>query len=347
MFAIDIRDMQQLTQKLKSGKMEIVEAPVPQVQPGQVLIRNFYSAISPGTEGRTVSDARKGYIAKARSRQKEVKQVVDLIRQQGLKAAYDIVMNKLEALSPLGYSCAGEVIAVAEDVLEFSVGDFVACGGNAASHAEIVAVSRRLCVKLSPTVDLKDAAFITIASIALQGIRQAEVQVGGNCVVIGLGLLGVITMKLLEASGIRCFGIDIREDAVLRAREKFRFKAARAEDETIVDQVKHWSSGYGSDAVIIAAGSSDTGPVDLAGELSRQKGKVVVVGTVTTGFERKNYYRKELDLRMSCSYGPGRYDPVYEEKGIDYPVGFARWTEQRNMEAVAALLADGKLPSQI
>ncbi len=335
--------MQQLTQQLKTGQMEIVEVPVPRLQSGQLLVRNHYSVISAGTEGKTVSDARKGYLAKARSRQKEVKQVLDLVKAQGFKAAYDVVMNKLEALSPLGYSCAGEVIAIAPDVKGFKVGDKVACGGATASHADVVAVPKNLCTKVADQVSSKEAAFTTIASIALQGIRQSDLQVGGTCVVIGLGLIGIIAMKLLEASGIKAFGIDVDAGAVERARKKFGFSAALRSASGLVDEVQLGSGGYGADAVLITAGTSSLDPVNLAGQLCRQKGIVVVVGAVPTGFDRKDYYRKELDLRMSCSYGPGRYDARYEEQGIDYPVAYARWTEQRNMQTIADLLAADKL----
>jgi NADPH:quinone reductase-like Zn-dependent oxidoreductase len=178
--------MHQLTQQLKSGFMEILEVPFPALGKGQILVRNHFSVISAGTEGKTVTDARKGYIAKARSRQKEVKQVIDMIKTQGLKETYNVVMNKLEAPSPLGYSCAGEVIGVGEEVTGFSVGDFVACGGKDASHADVVSVGMNLCVKVPAGVSIKHAAFATLASIAMQGIRQTELTVGANCVIIGL-----------------------------------------------------------------------------------------------------------------------------------------------------------------
>jgi predicted dehydrogenase/threonine dehydrogenase-like Zn-dependent dehydrogenase len=335
--------MHQLTQQLKSGQMDIVEVPMPQLMHGQILIRNYYSVISAGTEGKTVSDARKGYIAKARSRQKEVNQVIELVRNQGLKSAYDIVINKLEALSPLGYSCAGEIIAVAPDIKDYKPGDFIACAGNSANHADIVAVPKNLCAKVDPSVDIREAAFTAIASVAMQGVRQAELQVGGNCVVIGLGLIGIITMKILEASGIKAIGIDVSNDAVHRARNTFGFEALNRNSLGLPDQINLWSGTLGTDAVIITAATSSHDPVNLAGELCMQKGKVVVVGAVPTGFERLHYYRKELDLRMSCSYGPGRYDSGYEESGIDYPVGQVRWTEQRNMQAVVDLLKFKKL----
>jgi predicted dehydrogenase/threonine dehydrogenase-like Zn-dependent dehydrogenase len=335
--------MMQLTQELKGGKMEVLEVPCPALNQGQVLVRNYYSVISAGTEGKTVSDARKGYISKARSRQEEVGKVVDLIRTQGLKSAYNLVMNKLEALSPLGYSCSGEVIAVAEDITDLKPGDFVACGGQGAYHAEIVAVYRNLCVRLPQNTDLKHAAFTTVATVALHGIRQSEVQAGGSCIVLGLGLIGQLTLQLLAASGIKAIGIDINEPRVNLALKCGAAFAFLRNNDSLEQQVLRATDGHGADAVIIAASSSSTDPVELAGTLCRHRGKVVIVGAVPTGFSRQTFYRKELDLRMSASYGPGRYDPVYEERGIDYQVGYVRWTENRNMKAFAEFLASGRL----
>ena len=335
--------MNQLTQELKSGKMEIALVPCPALNKGQVLVRNYYSLISSGTEGRSVSDARKGYIAKARSRQEEVKKIIDLIRVQGIKSAYNMVMNKLEALSPLGYSCSGEVIAVAEDITDLKPGDFVACGGQGAWHAEIVAVYRNLCVRLNPGVDLKHAAFTTVASVALQGIRVSEVQPGGNCVVIGLGLIGQLTVQLLNASGIKAIGIDLKEERVNLATQCGAFASYLRSNDALEQLVFRATEGIGADSVIITASSTSPDPVELAGTLCRHKGKVVIVGAVPTGFSRPNYYKKELELRMSSSYGPGRYDPFYEEKGIDYPAGYVRWTENRNMKAFAEFLSSDRL----
>lgn len=335
--------MDQLTQQLKSGKMEILEVPFPVLGKGQVLVRNHYSVISAGTEGKTVSDARKGYIAKAKSRQKEVKMVIDMIKSEGLKKTYDVVMNKLEAPAPLGYSCAGEVIAIGSAVMNLSVGDKVACGGDGAYHAEIVAVNRNLCVKVPQNIDLKDASFTTIAAIAIQGIRQADLKFGENCTVIGLGLIGLLTVQILKAAGIKAIGIDIDQTQVGKAISCGADIALSRTQEGITSSIIDFTDGHGTDAVIITAGTSSLDPVEFAGEISRKKGKVVIVGAVPTGFSRRNYYRKELDLRMSSSYGPGRYDPEYEEKGIDYPIGYVRFTENRNMQAFVDLLGSGKI----
>lgn len=334
--------MNQLTQNLKNGHMEILEVPFPALGKGQVLVRTHYSVISAGTEGKTVKDARAGYLSKARARQKEVKQVLNLVRTQGLKTTYAMVMNKLEAPSALGYSCAGEVITVGEGVSNYRMGDRVACAGNSAVHAEVVAVPANLCALIPEGVEMRQAAFATIAAIALQGIRQADLRLGENCVVIGLGLVGQLTLQLLAAGGIRALGIDIAPEAVALARQA----GARAMERTQPDLeavIRNESRGQGADAVIITAATSSLDPVNLAGTLCRQKAKVVVVGAVPTGFQRGNYYKKELELRMSCSYGPGRYDREFEEKGVAYPIGYVRWTEQRNLQAFLDLLAAGRL----
>ena len=335
--------MEQLTQQLKSGKMNIIEVPFPTLSEGKILVRNYYSVISPGTEGKTVSDARKGYIAKARSRQKEVKQVIDMIKTNGLLSTYQMVMNKLEAPSPLGYSCAGEVIAVGNNVTKFQVGDFVACGGNSAKHADVVSVPVNLAVKVPKDVSLKQASFSTIAAIAIQGIRQAELTLGENCLIIGMGLIGQLTYKILEASGIHPIGIDISETQIHQAKGAGIENIFNRNMKGIEEKIMLHTDGHGADSIIITAGTSSLDPVDFSGEMARHKAKVVIVGAVPTGFSRVNYYKKELDLRMSSSYGPGRNKPDYEEKGLDYPIGYVRWTENRNMQSFINLLATDRL----
>lgn len=326
--------------------MQILEVPFPAVASGCVLVRNHFSLISAGTEGKTVKDARLGYIGKARARRDEVKKVIDTARTLGILNTYRMVMNKLDAPSPLGYSCAGEVIAIASDVTDFRVGDRVACGGNGAIHAEVVAVPVNLCVKLDPSVPMEFAAFTTLGAIALQGIRQADLRLGENCVVIGLGLLGQLSIQMLQAAGVKTIGIDIDSRMVALARENGCDLALERTLSDVEQQVLQFTDGQGTDAVIIVAGTDSTDPVDLAGALCRKKGKVVVVGGVPTGFKRPNYFKKELDLRMSCSYGPGRYDPEYEEQGLDYPYAYVRWTENRNMQAFVELLRTGKIHLQ-
>jgi len=337
--------MNQLTQKLKSGEMTIQELPWPQVGTGMVLVRNHYSLISAGTEGTTVKSARKGLIGKANERPQQVKQVLDVLKKQGPIQTYRAVMKKLDAYSPLGYSSAGEVIEVGFDVTEFAVGDKVACAGiGYANHAEIVCVPVNLCVKLPQDADLKNASYNTLGAIALQGIRQADLRLGENCAVIGLGLLGQLTCLMLRTSGVRTFGIDIDKAAVEKAQGHCVDAAWIRSDAGVAEQMETATGGLGVDAVIITAGTSSLDPINFAGEIARKKGRIVVVGAVPTGFDRNPYYyRKELDLRMSCSYGPGRYDLNYEEKGLDYPAAYVRWTEKRNMQAFQDLIHSGAI----
>jgi polar amino acid transport system substrate-binding protein len=256
--------MRQLTQELKSGKMEILEVPFPIVSSNEILVRNFFSVISAGTESKTVSDARKGYIAKALSRQNEVKLVLNSIKTEGLKKTYEIVMNKLNAPSSLGYSCAGQVIAVGSEIKDIQVGDYVACGGSGAVHAEVVCVSRNLCVRVPKNVDISHAAFTTIAAIAIQGIRQADLRFGENCVVIGLGLIGQLTIQLLKASGIKAIGIDINAWQVELARQNGAHLAMTRDHVGLIEAITHFTKGHGTDAVIITAGTSSLDPVVIS-----------------------------------------------------------------------------------
>jgi len=337
--------MKQLAQKLKTGEMSVLEVAEPLLSAGMVLVRNHYSVISAGTERSTVKTARKSLVGKARERPQQVKQVLDVLAQQGPVQTYRAVMKKLDSHSPLGYSCAGEVIAVAPEVRGFTPGDLVACGGiGYANHAEIVAVPVNLCVNLPAGSDLKNAAYNTLGSIALQGIRQADLRLGESCVVIGLGLIGQLTCLMLRAAGVKVIGIDIDPWAADIASQNCADVSMTRDEPGLEDRVDEATSGIGADAAIITAATSSTDPVNLAGRLLRKKGTVVVVGDVPTGFDRDPYYyRKELELRMSCSYGPGRYDLAYEEKGLDYPVGHVRWTENRNMQAFQDMLNSSRI----
>ena len=335
--------MNQLTQNLKSGKMDILEVPHPSSGKGIIMVRNHYSLISAGTEGSKVETARKGYIGKAKEKPEAVKQVLDSIKSDGIMATYHKVMNKLDSPSPLGYSCAGEIIAISDDVIDFKIGDFVACGGATAAHAEVVAVPKNLCVKIPEGVKIEHAAYTTVASIALQGIRQADLRLGENCVVIGLGLIGQLTVQMLKASGIKVVGIDIDNKAVELAKISGADLSFERSNPALESAIADLTGGFGTDAVIITAGTSSLDPVELSGKLCRKRGKVIIVGAVPTGFSRETYFKKELSLLMSSSYGPGRYDNNYEEKGLEYPIGYVRWTENRNMQAYLDLLASGKL----
>jgi predicted dehydrogenase/threonine dehydrogenase-like Zn-dependent dehydrogenase len=335
--------MLQLTQNLKTGKMELLEVPFPALVKGYVLVRNHFSLISAGTEGGKVRTARAGYIGKAKEKPEQVKQVLDSIKTDGIIQTYRKVMNKIDAPASLGYSSCGKVIDAADDINEFKEGDYVACGGAGACHAEVISVPKNLCVGIPDNVSFKDAAYATVGSIALQGIRQADLRLGENCVVIGLGLLGQLTIQMLKAAGIKVVGIDINRKMVDLAEKSGADLTFVRDDKKLEDSVLEFTGGNGVDAVIITAGTDSIDPVELAGQLCRKKGKVVVVGAVPTGFSRENYYKKEIELRMSCSYGPGRYDSDYEEKGIDYPYPYVRWTEKRNMEAFLDMLSERKI----
>lgn len=335
--------MEQLTQNLKSGHMQLLQVPFPILNSGCVLVRNHYSIISAGTEGKTVKDARLGYIGKAMARQEEVKKVIKTAKTIGMMETYKLMMNKLDSPSPLGYSCSGEIIAVADDITEFKIGDRVACAGAGAVHAEVVAIPKNLCVKLPEQVGNDEAAFTTIGAIAMQGIRQADLRLGESCAVIGLGLIGQLTVQMLNASGIKTIGIDIDEKMVALSKELGANYSFNRNTENLENLIKELTNGYGVDAVIITAATSSNDPVDFSGEICRRKGKVIIVGSVPTGFKRTYYYKKELELKMSCSYGPGRYDSNYEENGIDYPYGYVRWTENRNMQAFVELVEHKKI----
>lgn len=338
--------MQQLTQKLGSGDMITQEIPYPQLGAGMVMVKNHYSIISAGTEGSTVQAARKSLIGKARERPEQVRQVIDTLKKQGPIQTYRAVMKKLDAYSPLGYSCSGEVIEVGEDVTSFKAGDKVACAGvGYANHAEIVSVPVNLCVKLKEEANLKDAAYNTLGAIAMQGVRQADLRLGETCIIIGIGLIGQLAALILKASGITVIGIDISEVAVNLAKTNnvcdFTFNRNTPGLEEKINTI---TGGIGADSVIIAAATSNTDPINFAGSVARKKGSVVILGSVPTGFDRDPFwYRKELELKMACSYGPGRYDLNYEVKGIDYPASYVRWTQNRNMQAFQELLVTKRI----
>ena len=342
--------MKQLTQKLKDGQMQVLDVPMPDLRPGCILVRNYYSLISSGTEGSTVSAARKGYLGKAKEKPQQVKQVLDKIRTEGFLQTYRAVMKKLDAYSPLGYSSVGEVMELGGEVRSLKVGDMVACGGLSACHAEVVSVPENLCVKIPPGNGLEPedhimmAAYNTLGAIAMQGVRQADLRLGETCAVIGLGLLGHLACILLRVSGVRVIGIDIDPVMVELAGNHCVDIALAREDAGIESKTWEFTNGIGCDAVIITAASKSPDPINLAGALARKRGTIVIVGDVGTGFDRDpHFYKKELAIKMSCSYGPGRYDPDYEEKGRDYPAGYVRWTEKRNMQTFQELVAEGKI----
>jgi predicted dehydrogenase/threonine dehydrogenase-like Zn-dependent dehydrogenase len=317
--------LKQLVQDFNTGELKVVEVPPPAVFAGCLLVRNAFSLISAGTERATVEMGRASLLGKARMRPDLLRQVLDTAKREGLTATVRKVRSRLQQWKPLGYCCAGTVIELGEGVTGFAVGDRVACAGqDYASHAGIVCVPQNLCAKIPEPVPFEHAAFTTLGAIALQGVRQADVRLGENVAVIGLGLVGQLTVQLLRAAGCRVFGHDPQPEAV----------ALAGVEPPPADSM---------DAVIITASTASDEPLALAGRLCRDRGRVVLVGVTGMHLPRELYYRKELELRLSRSTGPGRYDPLYEQHGIDYPLGYVRWTEQRNMEAFLWLLAQRRL----
>jgi polar amino acid transport system substrate-binding protein len=335
--------MKQILQNYKTGEVSVADVPPPIAQRGRVLVRTAASLISAGTERMAVELGRKSLIGKARERPDLVRQVVRKAQREGLMNTLTAVQSKLNAANALGYSAAGVVIGAGDDVTTFSAGDRVACAGAGfASHAEVLSVPKNLCVRLPDAVDFEAAAFGTLGAIALQGVRLAEPTLGESIVVIGLGLLGQLTVQLLKANGCRVFGIDLDPAKIELARTLGADDGCVSGGETAA-AVSAWSRGRGADAVLITAATASDQPVELAGEISRLKGRVVAVGLVGMNVPRKIYYERELTLKVSMSYGPGRYDPEYEERGHDYPFAYVRWTEGRNIEAFLDLVAAGSV----
>lgn len=334
--------MKQIIQSYRTGRMELAELPAPACDDSGIVVRTACSLVSAGTEKTLVDLARKSLVGKALARPDLARQVMGKLRKEGVKQTLEKVFNKLDTPIPLGYSCAGEVIAVGAGVTRFKVGDRVACGGAGyANHAEINYVPHNLAVPLPAGLDDEVAAFATVGAIAMQGVRQAEVQLGHRVGVIGLGLLGQLTVQLLKAAGAHVVCTDIAGPRMDLARSLGADLAAPAEQFAAL--ARNESDGHGLDAVIITASTASNQPVELAGEACRYRGKVVVVGMVGMDIPRAEFYKKELDLRLSMSYGPGRYDPVYEDKGVDYPYALVRWTEGRNMQSFLELCAAGRV----
>lgn len=334
--------MKQVIQNFKTGKLSVEEVPPPAMKHEGVRVANRFSLISAGTEKTTVETAQASLLGKARKRPDLVKQVLDNVRREGLLPTVDKVRSRLDAVKPMGYASAGVVLESNCDT--FQPGDRVACaGGGYATHSEQVFVPKNLVARIPEGVSFDEAAFTTVAAIALQGVRQAELTLGETAVVIGLGLIGQITVQLLKAAGCQVIGLDINSALFEIAKTVSGCDACGPSDDTAEELVSSLTRGLGADAVIITAGTKSNQPLELALNLARKKGKVVVVGAVGMKVPRSPFYEKELDLRISCSYGPGRYDPAYEERGIDYPPAYARWTENRNMQACLDLMASGGL----
>jgi predicted dehydrogenase len=335
--------MQAIVEDTKTGQVLTQETPPPELRRGGILVRTCYSAISAGTERVKVEMGEKSLLQKALARPDLVRQVIDYALQNGIRAAYDKVQTRLDTFSTMGYSAAGLVLEVAEDVPDFRPGDRVACAGAGyANHCQVNFIPRNLAVKVPESVPLDAASLTTIGAIAMNGLRQAQVSFGETVVVIGAGLVGVLTIQLARAAGCRVIAIDRNPARAQKAAELGAQLGVAADDPHLPAAVREFSRS-GADAAIITAATPSAEPVELAARLLRDRGRVVVVGDVGLGVSRASMYAKELSLVMSRSYGPGRYDPEYEEDGHDYPIGFVRWTERRNMEAFLDLLAQGAL----
>jgi polar amino acid transport system substrate-binding protein len=340
--------MKQVIQNFKTGELSVADVPPPALARGFVLVRNHFSLISAGTERSTVTTAQASLLGKARQRPDLVRQVLDSLRKDGLADTLSRVRTKLETLKELGYSSAGTVLASLDTEGRFKPGDRVACGGGGyASHAGIVTVPQNLVVRVPDTVGLDAAAFTTLGAIAMQGVRQANPRLGEFVCVIGLGLLGQITAQILRANGCQVFGVDTAESMSALAARTSCHEARTRSDAGLESAFADFTGGRGFDSVIITAATQSADPVELATSLLRQKGVIVIVGAVPMNIPREPFfYKKELELKISCSYGPGRYDPAYEEGGQDYPYGHVRWTENRNMAAFVKLLENRSVDVQ-
>jgi len=337
--------MKQVAQNYKSGELTVLDVPAPTCRPGGVLVRSLFSLISTGTEMMKVSEASMSMVGMARARPDQVRKVLDQVQQQGVVTTYKKVMNKLDSYTPLGYSLCGVVTEVGRGAEEFSVGQLVACAGNEqALHAEYNWVPVNLCAAVPEGVLPEHAAFATVASIAMHGVRRAEVQLGETAAVIGLGLIGQLVIRLLVAAGVQAVGIDPVPERC-RLAEKAGAAVCGSPDELdgVLAELARITSGRGADHVFLSAGGSSNGPVETAVKLARDRARVVDIGKMKLDLPWNAYYEKELDVRFSRSYGPGRYDTRYELDGIDYPAGYIRWTEKRNLESFLDLVARNEL----
>ena len=329
--------MHQVIQDVRSGKLVVAEVPAPLAQPGEVLIANVASVISAGTERMTIDLAKKSLLGKARERPDLVRRVLEKCRNEGVLTTLRQVRERLDTPIPMGYSSAGVVLACGAGVQNLKPGDRVASNGP---HAAIVSVSKHLCAAVPDRVDFDQAAFAVLGAIALQGVRLAECELGESVLVIGLGLIGQIAVAILAAAGCRVIGTD--PDAA-KCNLALKMGAEQARPNVSESQVLAETGGLGADAVLITASTASNAPIDLAAAAVRKKGRVVLVGVVGLALDRRPFYFKEAEFVVSCSYGPGRYDADYEDRGHDYPAPYVRWTEQRNIQAVLELMARGKL----
>ncbi|MEO5358080.1 MAG: bi-domain-containing oxidoreductase [Nitrospirae bacterium YQR-1] len=327
---------------IRGGDVLVEDVAPPMAAPGCIVVKTAFSAISSGTELSGIQHAATPLWERALREPKRIKQAVDMVAQRGLQNTYSLITGKLNSGNPAGYSLSGYVFETGEGVEKFRVGDRVACGGNKyALHSEMVVVPKNLAVKIPECVDMSKASVVTIGAIALQGVRRAVPAIGEVFCVIGLGILGQLTAQILKANGCKVIGADVNPERVALATALGMHSALEAEQDGGVDTVKRLTEGAGVDGVIITASSPSDGIVSAAFKMCRKKGRVVLVGDVGLNLNRGDFYEKELDFFVSTSYGPGRYDGVYEEKGLDYPIGYVRWTENRNMSEFLRLVADG------
>ncbi|MFN9998476.1 MAG: zinc-dependent alcohol dehydrogenase, partial [bacterium] len=315
--------MKQIIQNLSNGHTVLEDIPIPMVRKGTVLIKTHRSLVSLGTEKMLVEFSRSNIIQKAKQQPDKVKQVLDKIKTEGLIPTLEAVFNKLGEPLPLGYCNAGEVIAVGEGVTDFSIGDRVASNGH---HAEVVCVPQNLVAKIPDNVSYEEASFAVIGSIGLQGIRLINPTFGETVVVIGLGLIGLLSAELLLANGCNVIGFDYDQRKVDIAGNK-GVQSFNANEVDVVKIVDNLTKQIGADAVLITASTKSDEVISQAAQMSRKRGRIILIGVIGLDIKRDDFYKKELSFQVSCSYGPGRYDEVYEQKGIDYPIGYVRWTE--------------------
>jgi len=332
--------MKQILQSLKDGSTQLADVPAPQNSPGHLLIHTSTSLVSAGTERMLVDFGKANLINKARQQPDKVKMVLDKARTDGIATTLDAVRSKLDQPLALGYCNVGRVVETGKGVEGFSVGDRVASNGK---HAEIVAVPKNLCAKIPDAVSDEAAAFTVLGAIGLQGIRLIKPTLGESVVVTGLGMIGLLTVQMLRAQGCRVLGIDFDPARLELARQFGAEVVNPGKGEDVLTAAAAFSRGNGVDAVLITASTKSNDPVSQAANMCRQRGRIVLVGVVGLELSRADFFEKELTFQVSCSYGPGRYDPAYEEGGQDYPIGYVRWTEQRNFEAVLDLMAAGAL----
>lgn len=335
--------MKQVLQSIKEGRVSVADLPSPMPAKGEVLVQVAASLVSAGTERMVSEFSRKSLLEKARSRPDLVRQTLDKARKEGLLTTCKAVRSRLDQPLGLGYSCAGTVLWAGEGKTDLRAGDRVACAGSGyALHAQTVSVPHNLTARIPDSVDFESAAFTTLGAIALQGVRLADSKVGESAGVIGLGVLGQLTVMILKAAGCRVAALDLRQSRA-RLAGQMGADAFSSDAEAFKAHCLEISNGKGVDSILITADTPSNQPVELAAEAARDRAAVVAVGAVGTQLPRKPYFEKELDFRISRSYGPGRYDPEYEEKGRDYPIGYVRWTENRNMQAFLQLLAEGRV----